>query len=136
MIHLHTHVTSRTRTIEDVHFHILCLSQRSSCLLTADTQIGLGHLRQRCQSSLEIILVTLQLELEVGCQRFVAKGTDEDGFRLGFGVGGNSIRQLVDITEETSLEECLLDSLAIELSHILLAIINILLFLISLHLHA
>ena len=83
VIHLHAHVSSRARTVEHVHLHIVGSRQRlHALLLRSDTEIRLRHLRQSGKSRLPFLLLSFQFEGEVGSQRFVPQCRHEDCLRL------------------------------------------------------
>ena len=57
MIHLDTDVTSRARSIKDIHLYVFCLSKSDSCLLGTNTKIGIRHFRESSQTGLEIMFI-------------------------------------------------------------------------------
>ena len=83
-------------------------------LIYADAKISFRNFAQGCQTCLESLLISLELYLEVSSKRHVAEGRNEDSLRRGIRSGGYSVRQLVDVTEETCLEQGLLNGCAIQ----------------------
>ena len=83
-------------------------------LIYADAKISFRNFAQGCQTCLESLLISLEFHLKVSSKRHVAEGRNEDSLRRGIRSGGYSIRQLVDVTEESSLEQSLLYGCAIQ----------------------
>ena len=135
MVDLYSYITSRTRTVEHIDLHILCLLKRTAVLIDANTQVDFSHLAQGCQTSLESILIPFEFLLEVRSQRHVAKCRNKNCLRLGVGSSGHSIRQLVDVSEETCLKQGILYSFSVQNIHILLTEIGSLLLSVGFHLH-
>ena len=127
MVYLHAHVSSRTRPVEHGHFNITGISKRRRGLPTAYAEIGLGYLRQGGKSGLEVFFLTFELILKVGSQGHVAQSRHEDSLRTHIRRGRHGIRQLVDITEQTGIEQGLHHILSSESSHIPDAEVGILL---------
>ena len=107
------YITCRARTVEYIEFYVLSLAERIAVLVNANTEISFRNLAQGCQTRLESLFVAFEFYLKVGCERHVAEGRNENCLRLGVGSCGHSIRQLVDVSEETSLKQRLLDSLTV-----------------------
>ncbi len=135
VVHLHTNVACGASSVEDGHFHVLSLMQGFVHLQQPDTKIGLRHLRQSRQSSLERSLIALQLVFELTSQRHVAQRRHKDGLRLCCGICSHSIGKLIDVAKQTSLEQCLFHLVARERTDVLLAKFCILLLCIGFHLH-
>ena len=113
VVHLYAYITCRTRTVEYIEFYVLSLAERIAVLVNANTEISFRNLAQGCQTRLESLFVAFEFYLKVGCERHVTEGRNENCLRLGVGSCGHSIRQLVDVSEETSLKQRLLDSLTV-----------------------
>ena len=133
MVHLHTDVAGRTGTVEDRHLSVLRTKQRLGGLLSAHAKMHARDARQSRDTSLEVLLLALQLQLEVALQRLVAEGGDKDGLRHRVGSGGDGIGKLVDVAEETSLKQGLDNGSSIELRGILHTKFGILLLGVGLH---
>ena len=62
VVYLNAHITGRTLAVEDSYLHVLVVLKRR---VDATTQIGLCNLRKRCQTSLEVSLLTFHFVVEV-----------------------------------------------------------------------
>ena len=113
VVHLYTYITSRTRTIKHIEFHVLSLAERIAVLLNSNAKISFRNLAQGCQTRLESLFVAFEFNLKVSSERHVAESGNENCLRLGVRSCGHGIRQLVDVSEETSLKQRLLDSLTV-----------------------
>ena len=133
MVHLYTDIACRTGTVEHGDLGIL---HRLQGRPRANAQIDLGNLRQSSDACLEVLLLSFHLSLEVTGQGLVTKSRDEDGFRKYRRIGRDCIGQLVDISEDTSLQQCIDHSLAIKLRQVFTAEVYIRLLLVGFHLHA
>ena len=69
MVDLYAHITSRTRTVEDVQFYLLACHQCNIWLVDTCTEVSLGDLAQCGKTRLECLLVAEKFHLKVGCQR-------------------------------------------------------------------
>ena len=136
MVHLNAHVACRTRTVENRNFHVLRIQQCVGGLLRTHAEIGFRHLRQRRQTRLPVVFLTCQFKLEVAGQRLVAQSRDENRLRRVGRVRHHRVGQLVDVTEQSGLQQHILHVLARQRVHILLAELRKILLLVGLHLHA
>ena len=136
VVHLHAYVACRTGTVEDVHFHVFRVQQRTGRLLRAHAEIGFRHLRQSCQTRLPGRFVVLQFKLEVAGQRLVAQGRHENCFRLVGRIGHHGVGQLVDVAEKPRFQQRGFHVFALERSHVFLAELSKFLLAVGLHFHA
>ena len=136
VVHLHTHIACRTRTVENRNLHVFRLEQRVLALPFAHVQIDLRHLRQRRQTRLPVVFLTCQFKLEVAGQRLVAQCRDENRLRRVRRIRHHSVGQLVDVAEQSGLQQRILHVLARKRSHVFRAERRKLLLLVGLHLHA
>ena len=136
VVHLHTHIACRTRTVEHIDFDIFRIQQRVGGLLCPHTEIGLRHLRQRRQTRLPVVFLTCQFKLEVAGQRLVAQRRDENRLWRVRRIRHHSVGQLVDVAEQSGLQQRVLHVLARKRSHVFRAERRKLLLLVDLHLHA
>ena len=104
--------------------------------MNATAQIGLGNLRESRQTSLEISLLTLYFEIKVASQRLISQGRDKNRLRLRARIRRNSIRQLVDVAEETGFQQRVNHLLACQAADVFLAEVHELLLRVGIHLDA
>ena len=116
MVHLYADVTCRTLAVEDIDFDILAVLQAGT---DTNTQVGLGHLRQCCETRLEVLFLTFHLELEATGQRHVAQSRYKDSLRHCVRIGRNGVRQLIDVAEQTSIKQQLLHVLTRQFGDVL-----------------
>ena len=135
VVDLHADIACRTRTVEDIHLHILRPGQGFRRLPRTDAEADPGDPGQCRQSRLEVVLLPFQLILEVALQGLVTKRRHEDGLRRRVGTRGDGIRQLGDIPEQPRLQQCVLDLVCRQARHVLHAEVSILLLRIGSHLH-
>ena len=74
VVHLYAYITSRTRTIKHIEFHVLSLAERIAVLLNSNAKISFRNLAQGCQTCLESFLIASEFYLEIGSERHVAEG--------------------------------------------------------------
>ena len=132
VVYLHAYIPCGAWTIENRHFHVLCVHQRIGLLVLPYSQIGGCHLREGSQSRLEIAFVALQLVFKVVGKRHVAQCGNKDGLRLCLRIGRHGVRQLVYIAKQTSLQQGVLHIVSRERRHIATAEVVILLHLVGL----
>ena len=133
MVHLHAYVTCWTRSVKRSHYYILSLSERLRRLTCADAEIGLGNLRQGGESGLPLLLLSLKLILEVGCQRLVPQCRHEDALRTFCRGGYHGIRQLVDVSKQSCLQKSVYHFVSTKTIYIFLAEIGCLLLSVGFH---
>ena len=114
VVHLNAYITSRTRTIKNIEFHVLSLAERITVLLNSNAKISFRNLAQGCQTCLESFLIASEFYLEIGSERHVAEGRNEDCLRSGIRCGGYCVRQLVDVTEQACLKQRLLHGCTVQ----------------------
>ena len=132
MVYLHTYISCRAFTIEHVHLDILHVLKNRTY---TNTEIGLGNLREGCETCLEVSLLTFHLVLKVGSQWLVAQGRNKNRLRHHRRIGRYCIRQLVNVTKETCFEQGVDDSLSVKFGNIPLAEIHKTLLSVGIHLY-
>ena len=105
MVYLYTYITCWTRAVKDIYLYILCIDQSRSLLFCSDSEICLCDTRQSSKTRLESLFVTLEFNLKVGCKRHIPQGRYEDSLWHNRRICRDSIRQLVDVSEETCFEQ-------------------------------
>ena len=113
--------SSWIRSAKRRHYYILSLSERLRRLTYADAEIGLGNLRQGGESGLPLLLLSLKLILEVGCQRLVPQCRHEDALRTFCRCGYHGIRQLVDVSKQSCLQKSVYHFVSTKTIYIFLA---------------
>ena len=105
MVDLNTNVTGRSGTVEYGNLTILCLQQSLRGLLGTYTQMYLCNLCQSRDTSLELLLLTLEGNLEVLTQRHRIECADKDGFGSVFGVCNYVVGTAAEESEQTAFHE-------------------------------
>ena len=95
--------------------------------------MSLGNLRECLEACHEVLLLPLHLELEVSSQGLVAQGGNKNRLRHHRRISRYSIRQLIDVAEDSRLQQSIDNLLARKGTRITLAEVHKLLLRVSIH---
>ena len=97
---MYTYVTCRALTIEYIYLGILGVLEFRT---NSYTQIYGSDTRQGDDTSLEIVYLSLYLVLKIASQGLIAQSRNKNCPRLHTRIGGNSVGQLINVSEDTCL---------------------------------